>query len=263
MGGGEEEECPECEQKFIDLRTLSDHFDKNHGSSSEDEELSSRGNTSSTPTNKNNNNNNISSAASLASVCNPESKSSQQPPKKIAVVVKPRFVGDARVRRVKDVSRATIPSKSGTGDPFLSSFLSFVATQNLACSKCGLKFSEEEALVKHQESHFDSREKDESAVTYSRGPKRLRSGPGIKSNEEPEVIDLVDEGPDNPDDPLNQHIMLKGLPLVRRGNTVSDGNCWYDAVADQVRIIVTFWPIRFSGETTQHRWGWPKPPKAA
>ena len=31
--GGLEEECPEFEQKFVDLRTLSDHFEKEHGSS--------------------------------------------------------------------------------------------------------------------------------------------------------------------------------------------------------------------------------------
>lgn len=34
----EEEECPECEKKFPDLQTLSDHYDENHDSSSEDEE---------------------------------------------------------------------------------------------------------------------------------------------------------------------------------------------------------------------------------
>ena len=248
MGGEEpeEEECPECEKKFPDLRTLSNHFDKHHGSSSEDEDkpqqLSTNGITLSRPSIKNNNN----SPAGPASMSDPEPKSLQQQPKIVAVeppkivVVKPRFVEDARVRRVRDVSRATVPSKSGPEDPFLSSFLSFVAKQSLVCSTCGLKFSEEEALVKHKEkSHLGTSEKDESpgmsAVTYRRGPKRVRSAPGTKTNEEPEVIDLVDEDPDDPNDPLNHHILLKGLPLVRRGNTVSDGNCWYDAVADQVQ----------------------------
>ena len=228
---GLEEECPECEQKFVDLRTLSDHFDKEHASSSEDEdkpqELSSRGNTFSRPNNEDNNNSSV-------AVSDQESKGLKQSAK--IVVVKPRFVEDSRVRRVKDVSGATIPLKSDPGDPFLSSFLSFVQTQNLVCSKCGLKFSEEELLRKHQESHLGTIEKVENpGITYARGPKRVRSG--TKSTEEPEVINLVDEDPDDPDDPLNQHILMKGLPLVRRGNTVSDGNCWYDAVADQVKIF--------------------------
>ena len=43
----EDEECPDCDEKFVDLRSLSDHYDKNHGSSSEDgdnpQELSRKG----------------------------------------------------------------------------------------------------------------------------------------------------------------------------------------------------------------------------
>lgn len=38
-------------------------------------------------------------------------------------------------------------------------------------------------------------------------------------------------------DPLDQHIFNKGLPLERSGITLSDGNCWYDAVADQVKLL--------------------------
>jgi len=34
-------------------------------------------------------------------------------------------------------------------------------------------------------------------------------------------------------DPLDLHIRQKGLGLGRRRPTVTDGNCWYDAVADQ------------------------------
>ena len=230
---GEEEECPECERKFPDLQTLSDHFDKKHGSSSEDEEkpqeLSSKGIPLSRPESKD-------SPADLAPVTNSESKQSQQSKK--VTLVKPRFVGDARVRRVKDVSGATIPTSSGPGDPFLSSFVSFVATQSFVCPKCGSKFSEEEALTKHQEAHLGEQEEspDISAVIYTRGTKRARGASRIKSKEEHEVIDLVDEDPDDANDPLNQHILKKGLPLLRRGNTVSDGNCWYDAVADQVKL---------------------------
>ena len=42
-------------------------------------------------------------------------------------------------------------------------------------------------------------------------------------------------------DPLDLHIRQKGLGLVRRRPTVTDGNCWYDAVADQV--ILTSFPL--------------------
>ena len=38
-------------------------------------------------------------------------------------------------------------------------------------------------------------------------------------------------------DPLDLHIRQKGLGLGRRRPTVTDGNCWYDAVADQVILI--------------------------
>ena len=40
------------------------------------------------------------------------------------------------------------------------------------------------------------------------------------------------EDPEN--DLLMQHIRLNKLPYFKRRPTVSDGNCWYDAVADQI-----------------------------
>ena len=36
-------------------------------------------------------------------------------------------------------------------------------------------------------------------------------------------------------DPLLKHISSAGLPLKFRPPTLSDGNCWYDAMADQVK----------------------------
>ena len=42
---------------------------------------------------------------------------------------------------------------------------------------------------------------------------------------------LTDHG-----DRLLQHIEASGLPLRLRRATVMDGNCWYDAVGDQVRL---------------------------
>ena len=38
-------------------------------------------------------------------------------------------------------------------------------------------------------------------------------------------------------DPLLEHIEASGLPLIMRRPTLSDGNCWYDAVADQVKLL--------------------------
>ena len=37
-------------------------------------------------------------------------------------------------------------------------------------------------------------------------------------------------------DPLLKHISSAGLPLKLRPPTRSDGNCWFDAVADQVKF---------------------------
>ena len=239
-----EEECPTCEKKFPNMAMLSDHFDEDHGSSDEDEkpeEISSKGITISNANSNNNNNNSI--HAQCDAIQN--SERAKQLPKNTTVVVpqslvKPRFVEDARVRRVKDVSGATIPSQSGPGDPFMQNFLSFVETKSLFCSKCSLKFNEEEALTKHLESHGAPGDKAESAgvsaITYTRNPKRGRTRSTLEvPKEEPEIIDLVDEDPADPNDPLNQHILAKGLPLLRRGDTVSDGNCWYDSMADQVQ----------------------------
>ena len=42
----------------------------------------------------------------------------------------------------------------------------------------------------------------------------------------------IEEVPDT--DPLLDHITSSGLPLRLRRPTLSDGNCWWDAAADQV-----------------------------
>ena len=39
-------------------------------------------------------------------------------------------------------------------------------------------------------------------------------------------------------DPLLNHIATSGLPLRLRRPTLSDGNCWWDATADQVHHVV-------------------------
>ena len=47
-------------------------------------------------------------------------------------------------------------------------------------------------------------------------------------------------------DPLLEHISSTGLPLKLRPPTLSDGNCWYDAMADQVRnslLLAYLWHL--------------------
>ena len=45
-----------------------------------------------------------------------------------------------------------------------------------------------------------------------------------------DVVELEDDETDL----LEEAIKESGLPLIKRSETLSDGNCWYDAVADQV-----------------------------
>ena len=69
------------------------------------------------------------------------------------------------------------------------------------------------------------------------------------NNNLPPQVKLDDDSETNPDDdcdelsvsirehidPLLKHISSAGLPLKFRPPTLSDGNCWYDAMADQVK----------------------------
>ena len=50
-----------------------------------------------------------------------------------------------------------------------------------------------------------------------------------EDSEDENVIEVV---PDT--DALLEHITTSGLPLRSRRPTLSDGNCWWDASADQV-----------------------------
>ena len=49
------------------------------------------------------------------------------------------------------------------------------------------------------------------------------------------AVELIDPALD-PADPLNHHILTRKFPLVRRGITLSDGNCWYDSISDQIQL---------------------------
>ena len=74
-----------------------------------------------------------------------------------------------------------------------------------------------------------------STITYGRPEIRE---PSKDEDDDPlgdEDDDPIEEVPDT--DPLLDHITSSGLPLRLRRPTLSDGNCWWDATADQVYVI--------------------------
>ena len=301
------EECPECEQKFPDLRTLSDHFDENHEHSSEEDEEEEKAKKvvtkpkppqpaprtlpnskvvakdhgrkpvvkTSSPAVKEAKKPSISvpptraapstrvmpanvTVTSVKSSAAPQPAAARPQPVqhrdtgelvtvgpevaggggRLPPVVVVRHVADHRVRKVRDVAGARLPSLQQGQDPFLASFLSFMAAEQFACGRpgCGAMFGLEQLLQKHMVEHEETGGGREEVVlvTYGRPEARLvrrtRILPGVV-----EVIEIEDDEEDE-DDPLSRHIRTKGLPLVRRGRTPADGNCWYHAVADQVLV---------------------------
>ena len=50
-------------------------------------------------------------------------------------------------------------------------------------------------------------------------------------------MDLLEIDLDVDPDPLVEHIRDSGLPLKMHPPTLSDGNCWYNAMADQIRLM--------------------------
>ena len=50
-------------------------------------------------------------------------------------------------------------------------------------------------------------------------------------------MDLIEFDLELDPDPLVEHIRGSGLPLKMRPPTLSDGNCQYDAVADQIQLM--------------------------
>ena len=102
---------------------------------------------------------------------------------------------------MKDVGTAVVPASST--DPFLNSFFAFC--------------------------HDKTPEKMSSpaecpVITYEKADQG-QAEEVMEKNEEVEVLET---------DPLLEHIESSGLPLRMRRPTLSDGNCWWDAVADQV-----------------------------
>ena len=327
------EECPECEQKFPDLRTLSDHFDENHEHSSEEDEeeakakkvvtkpkppqpaqrtlpnskmvakdhgrktvmktstpalkeakkpLNSVPPTRATPTTRvmpaNVTVTSVkSSAAPQPAAARPQTVLRRETGEvetvgpevgggggRLPPVVVVRHVADHRVRKVRDVAGARLPSLQQEQDPFLASFLSFMAAEQFACGRpgCGARFGLEQLLQKHMVVHEETgggREKV-VVVTYERPGARLARRTKIPPAVV-EVIEIEDDEEDE-DDPLSRHIRTKGLPLVRRGRTPADGNCWYHAVADQVLVMHKHrYRHRhiYPGVATRDPWSVPRP----
>ena len=73
-----------------------------------------------------------------------------------------------------------------------------------------------------------------SSITYGR-PEIRETSEDEDEDDDPfgdEDDEHIEEVPDT--DPLLDHITSSGLPLRLRRPTLSDGNCWWDAIADQV-----------------------------
>ena len=121
------------------------------------------------------------------------------------------FYEDKESERMRDVGAACLPSTSQ--EPFLNSFIAFFH------KKRGLTPASEETetvptLTYAKDLSFqDDEEKDE---------------------EDEESVKQEGCPADEEGDPLLKHIEASGLPLRLRRATLMDGNCWYDAAADQV-----------------------------
>ena len=105
---------------------------------------------------------------------------------------------------IDDAARAVLPSSCST-NPFLSSFYAFYHN-------------------KEPETDQDDDHEEVPLITYRRA-----DVPGDDTKVE-DVVELEDDETDL----LEEAIKESGLPLIKRSETLSDGNCWYDAVADQV-----------------------------
>ena len=128
-----------------------------------------------------------------------------------------KYLTESEVPLMKDVRTAKVPGPSRDGDSYLNSFLAFF----------------------HQK---------ETGATLFKEPKTvetqiyLKDNPITKVNTHKSDVnndDVITLEEDESEDLLMKHIREMKLPLVRRRPTLSDGNCWYDALADQVQPSVS------------------------
>ena len=120
---------------------------------------------------------------------------------KVAMPLTLRFIPDSVRMLMKDIGTAVVPASST--DPFLNSFFAFFHDKT------------PEKMLSPEEC---------PVITYEKADQD-QIEEAMEKNEEVEVLET---------DPLLEHIESSGLPLKMRRPTLSDGNCWWDAVADQV-----------------------------
>ena len=144
--------------------------------------------------------------------------------KSATVVMKPtkltiKYLSESEVSLMKDVRTAKVPGPSRDGDSYLNSFLAFFHQKDTG----SVVFKESETL------ETQTYQKDNPVTKVD----------NLKSDVINDDVITLEEDEDS-EDLLMKHIREMKLPLVRRRPTLSDGNCWYDALADQVQRSVFF-----------------------
>ena len=121
------------------------------------------------------------------------------------------FYEDKESERIRDVGGACLPFSSQ--EPFLNSFIAFFH-QKRGLSPASVETETVPTLTYRNDlSSQDDEEEEEEKDSVK------------------QEVSADEEG-----DPLLQHIEASGLPLKPRRATLMDGNCWYDAAADQVLL---------------------------
>ena len=102
------------------------------------------------------------------------------------------------------------------------------------CPDCQEKFADLEQLADHFAKHHDTSSTDDLKLPIEKTFNKTESeGETVQSRSLLLVEDPIDEEI-NVADPLDSSIKTHNLPLVKRAPTLKDGNCWYDAIFDQV-----------------------------
>ena len=121
------------------------------------------------------------------------------------------FYEDKESERIRDVGSACLPISSQ--EPFLNSFIAFFHNKR-GLTPASVETETVPTLTYRKDLSYQDDEEEEE-----------------EENSVKQEVSADEEG-----DPLLQHIEASGLPLRLRRTTVMDGNCWYDAAADQVLL---------------------------
>ena len=249
------EECPECEKTFPNLTSLRKHFNVAHEDSEDESSTpvqSSKKISSKTGKSVSVSSKSISRGVTVTPVAEAmaeskknladrikaevqrkirqnmkETSPARQQKKEVESLnaetlkkrVEPRpiqpvrlvFYEDKDSERIQDVGAACLPSSSQ--EPFLNSFIAFFHDKR-GRSSASCKTEPVPTLTYVKDLSDDEEEEVE-----------------VESSVRGEMSPAEEDG-----DPLLQHIEASGLPLKLRRATLMDGNCWYDAAADQVLL---------------------------